>query len=838
VDSKPNLRCPHSSVPHPPRVFDDMWRTIASGARGGKTTGASWGAVKRQELHKRLRLERRERVFLCIASSLRSMPGALRQILETRDCVIGDRCAKRKCNSSELVRLLHGQISCGDQEEICVAASLFGSLVLESSRAVLDGDQIRVFELLEDCVMHSSSIAVACACLRAMSNCFAARKPSSQLNHLMCSRVISFVLHPGTAFNSPQEPSAVDLPSEQLRQDLQVCACRLLSASATFLQFCSEPDAKAPSLKPSFKAAVLSSGPSFDAQIYSENCMKVAHLAFAAGTTVRLTAAILDALASSPRPLFIFGLLQLKQQQCVDLLHTGHPSVRAALSRLLIVSLSTSAAPPISLNGLGPSDASRALCRLLGMNETAKQAVQVIASLLSPRPSQPLLIFFLSQRLIHAMCKLMVTLNLNSGLLETLFDCMAKLTSSFEEARRVVVDFCEEQAATKQVVLITVALGHINSSSSRLRHSSAHFLLTMSRSPLAIRSVFVDACVAPVLLSLLSSSYFDEALQPDVSVAEVVFVQNSTSRHCSADEFSYSAIVVAIISNCLLPLSLFRDELIFSGTLVPLLCRCAIDSKDRELRSNSLCAIASIMASQTSQELKLGILTQLDVTQLLRILECGSALEQELCMLILRNCADGPAEEIGAFLMLFRLHESSVSLFVRHFSDFCFGEGEISAHVPESAPHLESTRAVLTKLHYCAFHDCPTDELGGASTRCLGNCAQIRCCIASIVSFCVISTSSPATVEQLLLLLANIASGSSGRKALVLDALQPSFMAEALASDEDAVRRVSLARCCVSFALSHAFAGGSLAFTHFEFKVGTIGNAPAARCLYERARFL
>ena len=740
--------------------------------------------------------ELENRAFVLIASPFCSMPVALRQILETRDCVIGDRCAKRKCNSSELVCLLHGQISCGDQEEICVAASLFGSLVLESSRTVLDDDQIRVFGLLADWVMHSSSAAVVCSSLRAMSNCFAARKQPSPLTHQMCSRLISFILHPCTAFESPQEPSSVvGLPSEQLRQDLQVCACRLLSTSATFLQFCSEPDVKVPSLKPSFKAAVLSSGPSFDAQIYSENCMKVAHLAFAPGTTVRLTAAILDALASSPRPLFIFGLLQLKQQQCVDLLHTGHPSVRAALCRLLIVSLSTAAAPSTSLNGLGPSDASRALCRLLGMSETVKQAVQVIGSLLSQRPSQPLLQFFLSQRLIHAICKLMATPNPNSGLLETLFDCMAKLTSSCEEARRVVVDYCEEQEA-KQGVLVTVALGHINSSSSRLRHSSAHFLLTMSRSPLAIRSVFVDACVAPVLLSLLSSPYFDEALQLDVS-GEVVVIQNSAARACSADEFSYSAIVIAIISNCLLPLSLFRDVLIFSGTLVPLVCRCAIDSKDRELRSNSLCAISSMMASQTSQELKLSILTKLDVARLLRMLDWGSTLEQELCLLILRNCADGPAQDIGALLMMLKLHDSTDALSVDHFSEFCFGGGNACSctHAPESAPRLELRGRDTTKLHFCAFHDCPTDEVDGASMRCLDSCTQIRRCLASIVSFCDSSTSSPTTVEQLLLLLANIASGSSGRKALVLEALNPSFMAEALASDEDVVRRVSLARC-------------------------------------------
>jgi hypothetical protein len=732
------------------------------------------------------------------------MPVSLGRILETRDCVIGDRHAKRKCNSSELVRLLHGQISSGDQEEICAAASLFGSLVLECSSSVLDADQLRVFELLAECVMNSSSAAVACACLRAMSNCFATGKQPPQLTQQLCSRILLFILNPVKEFHILSQPgTVVDSLGELLHEDVQVCACRLLSSSGTFLQFCSQQDSKAPLLKPSFKAA-LTSGPSFDAQIYTENCMKVAHLAFAPRTAVRLTAVILDALASSPRPLFIFGLLQLKQQQCTDLLHAGHPSVRAALSRLLIVTLSSPAAPSIVLNGLSPADASRTLCRLLATNETAKHAVVVIASLLNQRPSQHLLNFFLSQRLVHALCKLMATQNLTSSLLEILFTCLAKLTSSFDEARRVVVDFCEEQE-DKPGWLISVAFGHINSSASCLRHASASFVLSMSRSAIAIRSIFVDASVAPMLLSLLSSPYFDAAIQPEL-MGEV----GSNTKHSSAEihSSSYSATVMAIISNCLLPLSLFRDELIVSDNFVSLVCRCAMESIDPELRTNSLCAISSITASQPSQELKLRIMVQLDVKRFLHTLQTGSARHQELCLLILRNCADGPAEDVGALLMMLRLYDAPAAQCISYFSEFCLGPGSAgtsscvhacSASFSAPLPDIGQPRTSVNKLKSCIFHDCPVDELDGRSLTCLENCARIRNCLASIVSFS--QTSSPSSIEHLFLLLANIASGSPGRKALILDAVQPSTIAEALASGEDSVRRVSF--FCPSVSLRH-----------------------------------
>ncbi len=726
------------------------------------------------------------------------MPVSVGQILEARDCVIGDRLAKRKCNSSELLRLLHGQISSGNQEAACVAAALFGSLVIECSSANLDADERRIFDLLVECVMYSSSASVVCACLRALSNCFAARKQPPPITQQMCSRIITFILNPLKYFEVvPQPGVAVNSLDERVCQDLQVCSCKLLSASGTFLQFCSECNAKVPLLKPSFKAA-LSTGPSFDAHIYSENCMQVAHLAFAPGTAVRLTAAILDALASSPRPLFICSLLQSKHQSCVDLLHAAHPSVRAALSRLLIVTLSSSAAPSIVLNGLGPTDASRALCRLLAMNETAKQAVQVIVALLKQRPSRLLLNFFLSQRIIHAMCKLMATPNLNSGLLELLFDCMAKLTSSVEEARRVVVDFCEDQIVHPGC-LITLAFGHINSSSGSLRHASANFLLSMSRSPLAIRSVFVDAGAASLLIQLLSSPYFDDAMQSDLQELGEVCIQTSATRHHDADFQSYSAVVIAIISNCLLPLSLFRDTLIFSDTLIPLVCRCSMDSKDCELRTNSLCAISSIMASQTSHQLKVDILAKLDIARFLSTLESCSMLDQELCLLILRNCADGPEEDISELLMKLMLYDPTAAPCISHFSEFCLVPGNSNPD-PHSdattmcviAPEITQSRTpASSNSKICMFHDCPVNELDDHSSCCLGNCARIRRCLASIVSFS--SSSSPASVEQLLMLLANIASGSSGRKALILDSLHPSFMAEALTSNEDLVRRVRFA---------------------------------------------
>jgi hypothetical protein len=757
--------------------------------------------------------------------SSRTMPVSIGQILEARDSVIGDRHAKRKCNSGELLRQLHGQISSGDQEAVCAAAALFGSLVLECSSAYLNADEQLVFELLIECVMNSSSATVACACLRAMANCFVARKQPYPLTQQFCSRMISFILDPRKCFNSLSQPGVVvDSLDERVCQDLQVCSCRLLSASGTFLQFCSEYNAKVPLLKPSFKAA-LSSGPSFDARIYSDNCLTVALLAFAPGTSVRLTAAILDALASSPRPLFIFSLLQLKHQPCMDLLHAGHPSVRAALSRLLIVTLSSPAAPFIVLNGLGPSDASRALCRLLAMSETAKQAVQVIASLLRGHPSRPLLDFFLCQRIIHAMCALMVTPNLNSSLLELLFDCMAKLTSSFEEARRVVVDFCEEQELHPPGCLLTKAFGHMSSSASSLRLASAKFVVSMSRSPLAIRTVFVDAAAASMLLSLLSCPYFDEATQPDM-LGEVC-VQKSTSRHDDDDDLSYSAAIMAVLSNCLLPFSLFRDVLVFSGYLVPLVCRCSMDSNDPHLKTNSLCAISSALSSQTSQQLKIDILNMLDVTRFLNTLETGSALDQELCVLVLRNCADGPAEDVGALLLALKLYDCPAAQFTSHFSEFCLGAGNaiacvqagsarMSAPVPESPSAPNKSETYLT----CLFHDCPVQELDRGtpshSISDLENCARIRQTLAFIVRSC--STSSPASIEQLLLLLSNIASASSGRKALILDALQPPFMAEALTSNEDVVRRVCF--CCpfdLIFA-SHVFACGTLASTSFELE--------------------
>jgi hypothetical protein len=724
------------------------------------------------------------------------MPVSVGQILEVRDCVIGDRQAKRKCNSSELLRQLHCQISSGNQEAVCVAAALFGSLVLECSSEKLDADEQRVFELLVECVMNSSSAPVVCACLRAMSNCFAALKQPPPMTHQICSRAIDFILNPRKHFEFHSLPGdALHSLDERDCQDLQVCACKLLSASAIFLQFCSELDAKVPLLKPSFKAA-LSSGPSFDAHGYSENCIQLAHLAFAPDTAVRLTAAILDALASSPRPLFITNLLQSKHQSCIGLLHAAHPSVRAALSRLLIVTLTSSVAPSVVLNGLGPADASRALCRLLALSETAKQAVMVISALLKHRPSQHLLNFFLSHRIIHGMCKLMAAPNLISSVLELLLDCMAKLTSSFEEARRVVIDFCEDQKAHASC-LVAMAFGHVNSSSKSLRFASASFMLSMSRSPLAIRSVFIDAGVATMLTSLLSSPYFDEAIRSDSPELGELCGEHLVTRHRDADYRSYSAVVMAIVSNCLLPLSLFRDVLMCSANLIPLVCRCSMDSNDRELRTNSLCAISSIMASQTSLQLKMDILTRLDLTRFLHTLESGSALDQELCLLILRNCADGPAEDIGQLLTKLAHYDPTAAQCISHFSEFCLDPVESNPLSHSDCAALcvlapESARpTTCCKSKVCAFHDCPVQEWDSHSGCCLENCARIRHCLASIVSCC--SSSSASSVEQLLLLLANIASGSSGRKALVLDSLDPSFMADSLTSNEDLVRRVSSA---------------------------------------------
>lgn len=731
------------------------------------------------------------------------MPATLCHILETRDCVIGDRHAKRKCNTFELVRLLHDQISCGDAESISAAASLFGSLVLECSSTCLDADQLRVFQLLVECVMKSTSAVIVCACLRAVSNCFSARRQPPQLTQQMCSRLISLVLNPGKECDFSPCPAA---DADALQHDLQVCACRLLSASATFLQFCSEQDAKSPLLKPTFKAA-LSTGPSFRAQTYSENCTKMAHLAFAAGTSARLTAAILDALASSPRPMFVFGLLQLKQQECLDQLHAGHPSVRAALSRLLIATFASSAAPSIALDGLTPADANRALCRLLAVNETAKQAVQVIRSLLGQRPSPSLLTFFLSQRLLHAMSKLVTSPNLHSTLLEMLFDSMATLTSSCEDTRRAVVELCDKPEF-KQGCVIPACCAHIASSSSCLRHAAAKFLLSMSRSPLALRTVFVDAGVAPLLLLLLSSPYFDESLQPHL--IDEMYTQALTSTHFSAENFSYSAIVMAIISNCLLPLSLFRDLLCSSHTLVSILCRCSMHSSDRELRTNSLCALSSLMAAQQSQDVKLSVLAALDTDRFLSTMRSGSALDQEFCLLLLRNCADGAAEHVGVLLRALPRRCSDASVCISYFSEFCFGPGSTTscarasssssgAEMSEAAlpwPSFSQSKSTLNSLRNCCeFHDCPIDELNGPATSSLENCEKVRWSLASIVSLC--STSPPASTEQLLMLLANIAACSSGRKALILDVLPPTFLTDALTSDDDSVRRVSFLRVVV-----------------------------------------
>jgi hypothetical protein len=47
------------------------------------------------------------------------------------------------------------------------------------------------------------------------------------------------------------------------------------------------------------------------------------------------------------------------------------------------------------------------------------------------------------------------------------------------------------------------------------------------------------------------------------------------------------------------------------------------------------------------------------------------------------------------------------------------------------------------------------------------------------------------------MLLANIAACSSGRKALILDVLPPTFLTDALTSDDDSVRRVSFLRVVV-----------------------------------------
>jgi hypothetical protein len=661
-----------------------------------------------------------------------------------------------------------------------------------------------------------------------MANCFSARKQPPPLSHQLCSRLIFFILHPEKAFEFvPQSTTVVEAVAEQHAEDVQVCACRLLSASGTFLQFCCEQDSATLSLKPSFKAA-LSSGPSFDAQIYSDNCMKLVHLAFAPGTAVRLTAAILDAVASSPRPLFIFSLLKLKQHQFVHLLHCGHPCVRAAVSRLLIVTLSSSAAHCAVLNGLGPSDASRTLCRLLAMSGSIKHAVQVIASLLHPNPSPSLLNFFLSQRLLPAMCTVLADPCLHSALLETLLDCMAKLTSSFEEARRVIIDYCEEQAG-QAGSLVDVALGHTSSPSSCLRRASTNFLLSMSRSPLAIRSVFVDACAAPVLLSLLSGPYFDEAIRHDL-VGEPSHVPSALC--CASNSFSYSAAVMAIISNCLLPLSTFRDVFFHSEKLVSLVCRCSLHSKDPALKTNSLRAMSSMMASQRSRELKIGILAKLDINQFLSTLESGDELQQQLCLLVLRNCADGPVEDAGAVLkVLTHFSRESFPDCKSHFSEFCFGS--TSSNACECVRNSEEvTPSSSSNLKNCMFHDCPAED--ASSTSCFERCAQVRRCLACIVRFCCASSST--TVEQLLLLLANIAAGSSGRKALVLDVLQPSFMADALNSDEDLVRRVGRflrTSVCYIFSMPNCIVGGTLAFEGFEFKRGAIGAASAARLFHE-----
>jgi hypothetical protein len=753
------------------------------------------------------------------------MPATLCHILETRDGVIGDRHAKRKCNTVELVRLLHDQISCGEAESISAAASLFGSLVLECAGTCLDADQLRVFQLLVECVMKSTSAVIVCACLRAASNCFSARRQPPQLTQQMCSRLISLVLNPGKECDFSPCPAA---DADALQHDLQVCACRLLSASATFLQFCSEQDAKSPLLKPTFKAA-LSTGPSFRAQTYSENCTKMAHRAFAAGSSARLTAAILDALASSPRPMFVFGLLQLKQQECLDQLHAGHPSVRAALSRLLVATYASSTAPSIALDGLTPADASRALCRLLAANDTAKQAIHVIRSLLGQRPSPSLSAFFLSQRLLHAMSKLLASPNLHSTLLEMLFDSMATLTSSCEETRRAVVELCDK----KQGCVICTSCTHIASSSGCLRHAAANFLLSMSRSPLALRTVFVDAGVAPLLLLLLGSPYFDESIQPHL-MGEM-YAQALTAPHFSAENFSYSATVMAIISNCLLPLSLFRDLLCSSHTLVSILCRCSMNSSDRELKTNSLCALSSLMAAQQSQDVKLSVLAALDTDRLLNTMRCGSAADQEFCLLLLRNCADGAAEHVGVLLRALSRRCSDAFGCISYFSEFFFGPGSTAscarasssssrAEMSEAAtacPSFSQSKSNRNSLvgNCCEFHDCPIDELNDAAASSLENCEKVRWSLASIVSFC--STSPAASTEQLLMLLANIAAGSSGRKALVLDVLPPPLLADALASDDDSVRRVSFCESCGAvfemFDSSHAFACCSMAPACFDF---------------------
>jgi hypothetical protein len=317
----------------------------------------------------------------------------------------------------------------------------------------------------------------------------------------------------------------------------------------------------------------------------------------------------------------------------------------------------------------------------------------------------------------------------------------------------------------------------------------------MSRSPIAIRSVFVDAAVAPILLSVLRGPYFDAALQTEV-IGESS-IQNSNTSSC-AEYSTYSAVVMAIISNCLVPLSLFRHELISSDSLVAIICRCSTRSSDPELRTNSLCAVSSILASQPSQELKLRIMTGLDLRQFLNTLQFGSASDQEFCLLVLRNCADGCAEDVGALLMLLRSYSSpDVQCFkISHFSEFCLGtKSSMDGHcdLACTASLCERQRgqcmpSLPNKLDKCIFHDCPITALDGHANTCLEDCAQIRRCLAAIVSFC--STATTACMEHLFLLLANIASGSSGRKSLVLEALPPSLMSDALASDEHSLRRV------------------------------------------------
>jgi hypothetical protein len=318
-----------------------------------------------------------------------------------------------------------------------------------------------------------------------------------------------------------------------------------------------------------------------------------------------------------------------------------------------------------------------------------------------------------------------------------------------------------------------------------------------------MRTVFVDAGAMSLLRSLLSSPYFDEAAQPHV-LGKVLF-QNASDD----DDLSYRAAVMGIISNCLLPLSLFRDELIFSDNLVPVICRCSTDSSDSHLKTNSLCAISSALSSQKSQQLKIDILNMLDITRFLNTLETGSALEQQLCLLILRNFADGPAEDVSALLRALGLYDCPAARCISHFSDFCLsasdtsvcaeaGGARLNARALESqqgSPSKQGSSLPPNRSEMCHIHDCPVPAAEWAAPSdshafsCHANCARIRQVLASIVSVC--ARSAAASIEQLLLLLSNIAAGSSGRKALILDALQPSFLVEALTSSEDLVRRVS-----------------------------------------------